>query len=169
MAHSERTVDAVKTVSYFPARSAAEGTNLSTIWADNKITDEYQVLMPYLVDYYQVISGRAKVRTPMNRALQPRNFRLPVPVAQPNFSFSACRIHLYLHQLHLHQPLERLLHTAHHAEQRRQLHHTPGHRQPRPRWIQAYLWPVPPWPPCPSSSCSSSSQNTSLRESRWEQ
>ena len=63
MCDSEHTVDAVKTANYFAARSAAEGTDLSNIWADNEIMNEYQVLMPYLGDYYQVTKGWAGART----------------------------------------------------------------------------------------------------------
>ena len=63
MCDSEHTVEAVKTANYFAARSAAEGTDLSTIWADNDIMNEYQVLMPYLGDYYQVTKGWAGART----------------------------------------------------------------------------------------------------------
>lgn len=63
MADSAHTVDAVKTANYFPVRSAAEGTDLTTIWADNAIMDEYQVLMPQLGDYYQVTKGWAQART----------------------------------------------------------------------------------------------------------
>lgn len=63
MCDSEHTVDAVKTANYFAARSAAEGTDLSGIWADNDIMNEYQILMPYLGDYYQVTKGWAGART----------------------------------------------------------------------------------------------------------
>ena len=63
MCDSEHTVDAVKTANYFAARSAAEGTDLSAIWADNDIMNDYQVLMPYLGDYYQVTKGWAGART----------------------------------------------------------------------------------------------------------
>ena len=63
MCDSEHTVEAVKTANYFAARSAAEGTDLSDIWADNEIMNEYQVLMPYLGDYYQVTKGWAGART----------------------------------------------------------------------------------------------------------
>ena len=70
MANSEHTVDAVKTAYYFPVRSAAGGVDLSTIWADNEIMDEYQVLMPYLGDYYQVTSGWAQARTSWWNMLQ---------------------------------------------------------------------------------------------------
>ncbi len=70
MCDSEHTVDAVKTANYFAARSAAEGTDLSGIWADNEIMNEYQVLMPYLGDYYQVTTGWAGARTEWWNMLQ---------------------------------------------------------------------------------------------------
>ena len=70
MADSEHTVDAVKTASFFPVRSAAEGTDLSTVWADNDVMNEYQVLMPYLGDYYQVTKGWAQARTSWWNMLQ---------------------------------------------------------------------------------------------------
>ena len=63
MCDSEHTVDAVKAANYFAVRSAAEGTDLSTIWADNDIMNEYTKLMPYLGDYYQVTTGWAEART----------------------------------------------------------------------------------------------------------
>ena len=63
MCDSEHTVEAVKTANYFAARSSAEGTDLSGIWADNEIMNEYQVLMPFLGDYYQVTKGWAGART----------------------------------------------------------------------------------------------------------
>ena len=63
MANSEHTVDAVRTANYFPVRSAAGGVDLNTMWADNEIMNEYQVLMPYLGDYYQVTKGWAQART----------------------------------------------------------------------------------------------------------
>ena len=63
MADSEHTVDAVKASNFFPVRSAAEGTDLSGIWADNEEMNEYQVLMPYLGDYYQVTKGWSQART----------------------------------------------------------------------------------------------------------
>lgn len=63
MADSAATVDAVKAANYFAVRSAAEGTDLSGIWADNEIMNEYQILMPQLGDYYQVTPGWAGQRT----------------------------------------------------------------------------------------------------------
>ena len=70
MCDSEKTVDAVKAANYFAVRSAAEGTDLSTIWADNEIMAEYNVLMPYLGDYYQVTTGWAEARTQWWNMLQ---------------------------------------------------------------------------------------------------
>ena len=70
MADSAHTVEAVKTANYFPVRSAAEGTDLSTIWADNKTMNDYQVLMPFLGDYYQVTKGWAGARTAWWNMLQ---------------------------------------------------------------------------------------------------
>ena len=60
---SAATADAVKAANYFAARSAAEGTDLSNVWADNAIMAEYNVLMPLLGDYYQVTTGWAEART----------------------------------------------------------------------------------------------------------
>ena len=70
MCDSENTVDAVKTASYFAVRDAAEGTDLSTIWADNAIMNEYNKLMPMLGDYYQVTAGWAQARTSWWNMLQ---------------------------------------------------------------------------------------------------
>ncbi len=70
MADSAHTVDAVKTARYFPVRTAAEGTDLSGVWADNQTMNEYQVLMPFLGDYYQVTKGWAGARTAWWNMLQ---------------------------------------------------------------------------------------------------
>ncbi len=70
MCDSEHTADAVKTANYFAARTAAEGTDLSKIWADNQIMNDYNVLMPYLGDYYQVTKGWAQARTEWWNMLQ---------------------------------------------------------------------------------------------------
>ena len=67
---SEATADCVKTANYFAVRDTAEGTDLSGIWADNEIMDEYTVLMPYLGDYYQVTAGWAQARTSWWNMLQ---------------------------------------------------------------------------------------------------
>ena len=70
MADSAHTVDAVKTANYFPVRTTAEGTDLTTVWADNKTMNDYQILMPYLGDYYQVTKGWAGARTAWWNMLQ---------------------------------------------------------------------------------------------------
>ena len=70
MANSEHTVDAVKTANYFPVRSTAGGVDLTTMWADEPIMDQYQVLMPQLGDYYQVTKGWAQARTSWWNMLQ---------------------------------------------------------------------------------------------------
>ena len=63
MCDSAHTVDAVKAARYFAVRTTAEGTDLTGIWADNAIMNEYTKLMPYLGDYYQVTTGWAGART----------------------------------------------------------------------------------------------------------
>ena len=70
MCDSEKTADAVKAANYFAVRDTAEGADLSTIWADNAIMDEYTVLMPMLGDYYQVTTGWAEARTAWWNMLQ---------------------------------------------------------------------------------------------------
>ena len=67
---SAATVDCVKTANYFAVRNSAEGADLSTIWADNAIMAEYNVLMPLLGDYYQVTTGWAEARTAWWNMLQ---------------------------------------------------------------------------------------------------
>ena len=67
---SAATADCVKTANYFAVRDTAEGTDLSGIWADNAVMDEYTVLMPYLGDYYQVTAGWAQARTSWWNMLQ---------------------------------------------------------------------------------------------------
>ena len=70
MCDSAHTVDAVKAARYFAVRNSAEGTDLSTIWADNAIMNEYTKLMPFLGDYYQVTTGWAGARTEWWNMLQ---------------------------------------------------------------------------------------------------
>lgn len=70
MCDSAATADAVKAANYFAVRDTAEGADLSNIWADNAIMNEYNVLMPYLGDYYQVTKGWAEARTQWWNMLQ---------------------------------------------------------------------------------------------------
>jgi multiple sugar transport system substrate-binding protein len=60
---SQATADAARTSSYFPVRSSAEGTDLTGIWADDAIMQDYSVLMPLMGDYYQVTPNWAVART----------------------------------------------------------------------------------------------------------
>ena len=69
-ADGEGTADAVKAANYFAVRSTAEGIDLSGIWADNEIMNEYNCLMPYLGDYYQVTTNWANARTAAWNMLQ---------------------------------------------------------------------------------------------------
>ena len=71
MCDSEHTADAVRAANYFPARSAAEGTDLSAIWADNDIMNEYtKTMLPYMGPYHQVTTGWAEARTAWWNMLQ---------------------------------------------------------------------------------------------------
>ena len=70
MCDSAATADAVKAANYFAVRNTADGADLSKIWADNAIMNEYTVLMPYLGDYYQVTKGWAEARTQWWNMLQ---------------------------------------------------------------------------------------------------
>ncbi len=70
MCDSQHTADAVRAASYFPVRDTAEGADLTNIWADHVIMNEYAKLMPYLGDYYQISAGWAEARTAWWNMLQ---------------------------------------------------------------------------------------------------
>lgn len=71
MCDSEATKNAVQAANYFAVRdTAGDGVDLTGIWADNEIMNEYNVLMPYLGDYYQVTTGWAGARTAWWNMLQ---------------------------------------------------------------------------------------------------
>ena len=70
MCDSEHTADAVRASNFFAARSSAEGTDLSTVWADNEIMDEYTKILPMLGDYYQVTTNWPTARTAWWNMLQ---------------------------------------------------------------------------------------------------
>ena len=70
MCDSEATADAVKAAKYFAVRDTAEGADLTGIWADDAIMNEYTKLMPLLGDYYQVVPGWAVARTEWWNMLQ---------------------------------------------------------------------------------------------------
>lgn len=70
MCDSAHTKDAVATSTFFPARTAAEGTDLSKV-SDNAMLNEYAALMvPNMGDYYNVINGWAAQRTEWWNMLQ---------------------------------------------------------------------------------------------------
>ena len=70
MCDSEKTADAVKAANYFAVRNKAEGADLSNVWADNAVMQEYNKLMPMLGDYYQVTTNWAAARTAWWEMLQ---------------------------------------------------------------------------------------------------
>ena len=69
-AAGEGTKDAVKTSTYFAVRDKVNGADISNIWADNAVMNEYTKLMPLLGDYYQVTKGWAEARTAWWNMLQ---------------------------------------------------------------------------------------------------
>ena len=65
MANSDETAKAVKTSTYFSVKNS-----LSDLYKDDEVMNEYQKLMPYLGDYYQVTPGWAEARTAWWNMLQ---------------------------------------------------------------------------------------------------
>ena len=51
-------------------KSAAEGQDLTQLFADDPITTEYMKLLPLAGDYYQVVPGWAEARTAWWNMLQ---------------------------------------------------------------------------------------------------
>ena len=71
MCDSEHAAEAAKISNFFSARTAAEGTDLSNIFADNAIMTDYnKVILPNLGDYYQITTGWAGARTEWWNMLQ---------------------------------------------------------------------------------------------------
>ena len=70
MCDSEHTPDAVKTATFYPARSAAEGTDLSNVWEGNDLMAEYNKLLPMLGEYYEDTKGWTQARTSWWNMLQ---------------------------------------------------------------------------------------------------
>lgn len=89
MCDSEKTIDAVKAANYFAVRDTAEGTDLTGIWADNAIMSEYNKLMPYLGDYYQVTTNWAIARTAWWHMLQAVGTGSDVSAAVTEFATAA--------------------------------------------------------------------------------
>lgn len=85
MADSEHTADAVKAAKYFAVRDTAEGADLTGIWADNAIMNDYNSLMPYLGDYYQVTAKWPEARTAAWNMLQQIGTGTPVADAVATF------------------------------------------------------------------------------------
>ena len=84
MANSEETAKAVKTSSYFSVKSS-----LSDLYADDEIMNEYQKLMPYLGDYYQVTPGWAEARTAWSPPPSPNS--APLPTQPPVHPEPSCK------------------------------------------------------------------------------
>ena len=61
----DETAKAVKTSTYFSVKNS-----LSDLYKDDEVMNEYQKLMPYLGDYYQVTPGWAEARTAWWNMLQ---------------------------------------------------------------------------------------------------
>ncbi len=89
MCDSAHTAEAVKTANYFAVRSTAGGTDISNVWADNEIMNEYNVLMQYLGDYYQVTKGWAAARTAWWNMLQAVGAGTDVQTAVSQFAAEA--------------------------------------------------------------------------------
>ena len=69
-ADGEGTPDAVVASGFSPARSSAEGQDLTQLFADDPIVTEYMKLLPMAGDYYQVTPGWAEARTAWWNMLQ---------------------------------------------------------------------------------------------------
>ena len=67
---AEGLTAAARAANYFVARDTVNGEDVSGIWADNDIMNEYTKIMPYLGDYYQVVPGWAVARTEWWNMLQ---------------------------------------------------------------------------------------------------
>ena len=84
MANSDETAKAVKTSTYFSVKNS-----LSDLYADDAIMSEYQKLMPYLGDYYQVVPGWAEARTAWWNMLQQVGSGADVTTAVTEFCTTA--------------------------------------------------------------------------------
>ena len=89
MADSAATADAVKISDFFAVRDTAEGADLSTIWADNSIMNDYTTLMPLLGDYYQVTAGWAEARTQWWNMLQQVGAGQPIATTVADYAAKA--------------------------------------------------------------------------------
>ena len=89
MCDSEKTADAVKAANYFAVRNTAEGADLSNIWADNAVMQEYNKLMPMLGDYYQVTTNWTEARRCWWNMLQAINSGTPISEAVEQWTNTA--------------------------------------------------------------------------------
>lgn len=67
---SAHTADAVKAATFYPARTAAEGTDLSNVWEGDELMAEYSKLIPMLGEYYEDTKGWTQARTSAWNMLQ---------------------------------------------------------------------------------------------------
>jgi len=87
---SDRTADAVIASSFFPARTAAEGNDLTGIFADDEDMNTYNAtIMPNLGDYYTITNGFADVRTLWWNMLQEIGAGADVAEATANYTAQA--------------------------------------------------------------------------------
>ena len=63
MCDSAYTVDAVTATTFYPVRTSAEGIDLSGIWADDPIRNDFNSMMHMMGDYYQVTTNWRNART----------------------------------------------------------------------------------------------------------
>lgn len=84
-----KTEEAVKISKYFAARTVADGRDLSQIWADNDVMNQYNILMQYLGDYYQVTTGWATARTCWWNMLQAVGAGQDIPTVVAQFEAQA--------------------------------------------------------------------------------
>ncbi|MBQ7230869.1 MAG: extracellular solute-binding protein, partial [Oscillospiraceae bacterium] len=63
MCDSAYTAEAVTATDFYPLRTGAEGTDLTGIWAEDPIRNDFHSMMPMMGDYYQVTTNRRSART----------------------------------------------------------------------------------------------------------
>ena len=87
---SDITAEAVKASSFFPARTAAEGNDLTGIFAGDDDMNIYNAtIMPNLGDYYTITPGFADVRTLWWNMLQKIGAGEDIPTVTADFTAQA--------------------------------------------------------------------------------
>ncbi len=87
---SDKTAEAVVASSFFPARTAAEGNDLTGIFADDENMNVYNAtIMPNLGDYYTITNGFADVRTLWWNMLQEIGAGADIAEATANYTAQA--------------------------------------------------------------------------------